>query len=478
MISADLPRRTILKILGGAFAGLASGPSGAIGTGSSRPGEEWRTLAADVRSEFRWAWRNYRERAWGKDEINPVSGSSRSFFIEGHDLGLSCVEALDTLWLMGLDEEFQEGVDWVKAHLDFDIDGDAQVFETNIRLVGGLLSAHLACGDPMLLERAQDLANRLMKAFEASPHGLPYRYVNLKTGAVRDPDTNLAEIGTYTSEFGLLGRLTGDDRYYSAAKRAMKHALDLRSPIGLMAANIHAETGRFTSRNASIDIYADSFYEYLWDAWDLFGDIEMKGWSEECSAQQLAHQAKRYDGRLWFPMVDFESGEATSGTQSELAAYYAGLLGQTGHRAEGEAYLATFVEMQSNFDVIPEIIDVRQRRPLTRGTGLRPEFPDACLNLWLLDRNDRYPMLAAEHYRTMKRTSRAAYGYTSLADITTRPMKQGDNCPGYWWAEQMKYYYLLFGGHMRVDLDTLAVSTEGKILRGFRRGVAKGSLRR
>ena len=106
---------------------------------------------------------------------------------------------------MELDAEFQAGVDWVKANLDFEIDGYAQVFETNIRLVGGLLSAHLASGDAALLEKADDLGNRLLKAFDASPHGLPYRYVNLKTGAVRDPETNLAEIGTYAAEFGVLG---------------------------------------------------------------------------------------------------------------------------------------------------------------------------------------------------------------------------------------------------------------------------------
>jgi mannosyl-oligosaccharide alpha-1,2-mannosidase len=67
----------------------------------------------------------------------------------------------------------------------------------------------------------------------------------------------------------------------------------------------------------------------------------------------------------------------------------------------------------------------------------------------------------------MKRTSRAAFGYTSLDDISTIPMTKGDNCPGYWWAEQMKYYYLLFADCPRVELGKLALSTEGKVMRGF-----------
>src|SRR5690606_23776810 len=430
------------------------------------PTEDWQALAQDVRSEFQWAWRHYREKAWGRDEINPVSGTARSFFIEGHDLGLSLVEALGTLWMMELDAEFEEGVAWVKSSLDFDIDGEAQTFETNIRLVGGLLSAHLASGDPVLLEKARDLADRLMKAFEASPHGLPYRYVNLRTGAVRDPETNLAEIGTYAAEFGVLGQLTGDGRYYAAAKRAMKHALDRRSDLGLMAANIHAETGGFTSRNASIDVYADSFYEYLWDSWELFGDAEMKAQAEECLAAMIRHQGKRYRGELWFPMVDYETGEVTGTSQTVLGGYLAGLLGQAGFKAEGDDFLASYTAMQDRYTIIPESIDVTTGRPRGVRTRLRPEFADACLNLWLGDRDDRYRALAATHWRNMKATSKAAYGYTSLADITTRPMTQGDNCPGYWWSEQMKYYWLLFAQPRRVDFGRQVMRTDAHVLSG------------
>ena len=464
MFSPSLSRRSALALMGGTAV------AGSLGGGARAQSEDWTALGNDVRAEFKWAWDHYRARAWGKDEINPVSGTAQSFFIKGHDLGLSLVEALDTLWLMELDAEFEEGVDWVKSSLNFDIDDYSQVFETNIRLVGGLLSAHLASGDPVLLAKAKDLADRLMKAFEASPHGLPYRYVNLKTGAVRDPETNLAEIGTYATEFGVLGQLTGDDRYYAAAKRAMKHALDLRSDKGLMAANIHAETGAFISRNASIDVYADSFYEYLWDSWELFGDADMKRWAEETLGAMVAHQGRRYEGRLWFPMVDFETAEVTGTSQTVLGAYLAGLLGQAGFKAEGDDFLATYAAMQERYTIIPESIDVTTALPRTKRTGLRPEFADACLNLWQGDRDERYRALTAVHYRNMKATSKAAYGYTALKDISTRPMEQGDNCPGYWWSEQMKYYWLMFGDVKRVDLNTLVLSTEANVLRGFVRG--------
>src|SRR5262252_5156096 len=152
-------RRTLLGGMGA--AALIASADG------SRPKQDWRALAEDVRSEMRWAWQNYRERSWGKDQIKPLSGGSESFPLKNHHLGLSLIEALDTLWVMGLDEEFRDGVDWVKANLDFDVDGEVSVFETSIRLVGGLLSAWHACGDPVLLAKARDCADRLLPSFNA-----------------------------------------------------------------------------------------------------------------------------------------------------------------------------------------------------------------------------------------------------------------------------------------------------------------------
>jgi len=433
--------------------------------------EDWKALAQNVRAEFRWAWQNYRKRAWGKDEINPVSGTAQSFLIKDHDIGLSLVEALDTLWVMELDAEFRESIAWIKANLDFDIDGECQLFETNIRMLGGLLSAYLACGDTALLAKAKDLGDRLMKAFEPSPYGLPYRFVNLRTGAVRDPKSNLAEIGSYVLEFGTLGRLTGDKRYYQTAKRAMQHALDKRSAIGLMAANIDAETGEFTSRNASADVFADSFYEYLWYSWELFGDQEMKVAAQETLAAVVRNLGRRYNGRLWFPAADFETAEPTGISQTELGCYLAGLLGRAGLKSSGDDFLATYTQIQHDWTIIPEVINVTNGKLLNPAAELRPEYADACLKLWLGDRDNHYRRLAATHFANMKATSRATYGYTMIKDITTRPMKQGDNCPSYWWAEQMKYYYLLFSDSRRVNYNQLVLSTQGKILRGFKGSV-------
>jgi mannosyl-oligosaccharide alpha-1,2-mannosidase len=284
-----------------------------------------------------WAWAEYRKQAWGQDEIRPVSGTSKSFLIPGQTVGLSIVEALDTLWLMGLDAEVEDGVRWIKQSLRFDLDGDAQVFEATIRLVGGLLSGHLATGEAKLLELAQDLARRMMPAFD-TPTGMPMRYVNLRTGKTRDPLSFPAEIGGgLAPEFVTLSKLTGDKRFGEAAVNAMLTLYGKRSKIGLLADTIDVTTGAWTTRIATIGPPTDSYFEYLWDTWLLTGDTRLRDAYRTCTAAILAHLADRTTGDLWFANVDFETGERLDLVQSELSAFYPGLLREGGNPGEARA---------------------------------------------------------------------------------------------------------------------------------------------
>jgi mannosyl-oligosaccharide alpha-1,2-mannosidase len=445
---------------------VAATPSFAAHVG---PQNTWHALAQDVRSEMAWAWRNYVELAFGQDQIKPVSGGSESFFFEsGPSVGLSIVEALGTLHVMGLDAEVEEGVRWIAQNLHFDIDAEIQVFESSIRLVGGLLSGWCATHEKRLLMLAKDLADRLSPAFAKSPTGMPYRFVNLKTGAVRDPVSFPAEIGSYVPEWGTLGKAVGDRKYFDLTKRATRALFDRRSKIDLVADTINIETGAFVSRRASVGPPCDSYFEYLWDGWQLFGDPDFKHWYDVHAAAIAKHQAKEADGRLWFPQVDFETGEILDHHQSELAAFYAGLLAQGGDTARAKAYLASWTDVQSRFTILPEGFDYAQFAPDRVTNQLRPEFADSCINLFLLEPDDRWRELGRIHYENMKKTSRARFGYTIIDDITANPMKQGDSCPGYWWSEQMKYYWLLFSDTDRFDYKTNYLSTEGDILVGFR----------
>ena len=429
--------------------------------------EDWRALGEDVKREMRWAWGQYRGHAWGKDQIKPISGGFESFPLKNHHLGLSLIEALDTLWVMGLDDEFRDGVDWVKRNLDFDVDGEVSVFETSIRLVGGLLSAYHASRDPALLANARDCADRLMPSFAASPLGIPHRFINLRTGAIRDPITNPAETGTFIPEFGFLSRATGDDRYRAAAKRAQVSMFERRSKIGLLADAMDCMTGEWKSRRASIGPPSDSYYEYLWDGWDLLGDRECLAMYRACTAAILRHQPRTTGGHLWFVDVDFETGKPINWDQDELASFYGGLLGQGGARREGAAYTRSWAAVQKRFGILPEGYDPATGKVLSATNSLRPELADAAFNLWLIDRREEWRIIARDHYLAMKRWNKAGYGYADMADVTKKT--QSDHCPGYWWSEQMKYYYLIFSDTPRFDYRRAYLSTEGNVLRGFRR---------
>lgn len=457
-----LSRRRMLSLLGatGAAAGL-SAVAGQATAAADLP--QW---AADVRSETRFAWRNYVARAFGHDQIRPVSGGFVEFFVANHPMGLTIVEALDTLWLMELDTELEQGLAWVRGNLDFDVDANFQVFETNIRMLGGLLSAFHCVGEPRLLDLAVDLGNRLLLAFTKSPTGIPYRFVNLRTGAVSGPQTNLAETGTYIAEFGFLSQLTGDRRYFDAAKRAFEVTFAKRTSLNLLPFAIHAETGQFLNRTATIGPPADSFYEYLFDAWDLFRDADLKAMYDTLTAAIVAHQAETRGGRLWFGQVDAFTGRITDRGQSELAAFYAGLLAQGGDVPRGRAYHTSWNAVQDRYGVLPEGIDYTSLNATSRGNALRPEFADSAFVLWLVTRDEVFRQRALTHYQNMKRTSRVRFGYTTLDDVTTNPVRRGDFTPGYWWSEQLKYYWLIFAPARRFDYANNYLSTEGNIFRG------------
>src|SRR5437762_5558533 len=140
------------------------------------------------------------------------------------------VDALDTLILMHLDDEAARTRSLIVSDLSFDRDIYVKNFEITIRLLGGLLSSYQLTGDKRLLSLAEDLGNRLLPVFN-SPTGLPYVYVNLRTGQTRGPLTNPAETGTLLLELGTLSKLTGRPVFYEKSKRALVETFKRRSPL-------------------------------------------------------------------------------------------------------------------------------------------------------------------------------------------------------------------------------------------------------
>src|SRR3989304_9834226 len=109
--------------------------------------------------------------------------------------------------VVGLDGEAAKTRDYIAEHLRFDKDIEVKNFEITIRILGGLLSAHEMTGDKRLLTLAEDLGNRLLPVF-SSPTGMPYMFVNLKTGKTRQGGSNPAGMGPPLPGFGTVAELT------------------------------------------------------------------------------------------------------------------------------------------------------------------------------------------------------------------------------------------------------------------------------
>lgn len=180
-----------------------------------------------IKSVFRRSWEGYRKYAWEHDELKPASGQFRDPFANWR---ATLVDALDTLWIMGLKEEFEEAVKAVEE-IDFTTTtrADIPLFETTIRYLGGLLAAYDVSGAKYdtLLKKAVELAEVLISAFD-TPNRMPETYYywrpQFSSQKHRAPSRAvLAEIGSLSMEFTRLAQLTGEHKYYDAVARITDH---------------------------------------------------------------------------------------------------------------------------------------------------------------------------------------------------------------------------------------------------------------
>ncbi|XP_020837458.1 endoplasmic reticulum mannosyl-oligosaccharide 1,2-alpha-mannosidase isoform X2 [Phascolarctos cinereus] len=183
---------------------------------------------------FRHAWKGYKKFAWGRDELKPLTHSFNEWF----GLGLTIIDALDTMWILDLKEEFEEAKAWVKTELNFGKNVDVNLFESTIRILGGLLSTYHLSGDSLFLEKAKDIGNRLMPAFN-TPSRIPYSDVNIGSGVAHPPrwtsDSTVAEVTSIQLEFRELSRLTGDMRFQDHLVCFLPGTLALGAHNGLTA---------------------------------------------------------------------------------------------------------------------------------------------------------------------------------------------------------------------------------------------------
>lgn len=130
--------------------------------------KEWEALCSkrivEVKEAMKHFWKNYKQYAWGHDELLPLTKAGLDN--NGH-VGMTLVESLDTLWLLDMKDEFDEAVNWITSYMEIDSRDEVSVYEYNVRLLGGLLSAYELSKKEVLLEKAIEVGNLILKAFDS-----------------------------------------------------------------------------------------------------------------------------------------------------------------------------------------------------------------------------------------------------------------------------------------------------------------------
>ncbi|MGH7730780.1 MAG: glycoside hydrolase family 47 protein [Candidatus Eiseniibacteriota bacterium] len=417
-------------------------------------------LADSVKAELLFCWRAYERNAWGHDELRPVSRTPRDWY--GEPVLMTPVDALDALLLMGFREEADKARTLIVERLSFDRDTSVQVFEVTIRLLGGLLSGYQMTGDQRLLRLAEDLGTRLLPAFE-SRTGMPYRYVNLRTGKVRDARSNPAEIGTLLLEFGTLSKLTRKPVFYDRARHALVQVYARRSPIGLVGEEIDVETGEWMSTASHVGAYIDSYYEYLLKCARFFGDRELEQMWKASLRALNTYVADDSAGALWYGQVDMTTGRRTATEYGALQAFLPGVLAMGGDLPRARRLQASCLRMWNLHGIEPEVLDYRAMKVIHPGYPLRPEIIESAYILHRRTGDPRYLAMGRTFFRGLVAHCRTDAGYTTLKNVETK--ERGDLMHSFFLAETLKYLYLLFAPDDVLDFDRVVFTTEAHPLR-------------
>lgn len=408
-----------------------------------------------IREACRHAWQGYNKYAKGYDALKPISKKGHNWY--GVSFLMTPVDAFDTFYLLGMQKEADEAREMVVSSLNFDVDREVQLFEINIRLMGGLLSAYELSHDKQFLDLAKDLGTRLLPAFN-SPTGMPYRFVNLKTGNTRDSLSNPAEIGTYMLEFGKLTEYTGDSTYYRVAKKAAFEVFKRRSDIDLVGTTIDVTTGAWKNTESQIGARIDSYYEYLYKAWLLFGDRDCKQAWEIHNKAIKKYLLTEVTSGWYFTRVNMKSGRETDPYYGALDAFYAGILALSGDTATARNIQTGNYHMWTKFNLEPEEFNFRTNSVLYPNYPLRPENIESCFYLYRKTRDQTYLRMGQQMVHDILTNCRTEAGFAEIKNVMT--LELTDSMESFFLAETMKYAYLLFAPEKTIDLGKVVFNTE------------------
>ncbi|CAF0994699.1 unnamed protein product [Didymodactylos carnosus] len=453
--------------------------------------EEKNQLRKQVLEMFQHGYYSYMKYAYPADELMPLSCKGRYRGSEPNrgdiddalgNFSLTLVDSLDTLAVLGMFDEFERAVRLVIQNVNFDSDIVVSVFETNIRMIGGLLGAHVAVKyvhlkypirfpwyRDELLVMAHDLGIRLLPAFNTTS-GLPLPRVNLRYGidlslskSEREKFTCTACAGTLILEWATLTRLTGNYIFEKFAHRSLDYLWDRRHrQSNLMGTVLNVHNGDWIIRESGIGAGIDSYYEYLFKAYVLLG---------EKNNDYLLRFHKHYESIMAYvqqgvAMVNVHMHQPyrlAKNHMDALLAFWPGLQVMTGDLKSAIELHEMLYQVVQKHNFLPEAFTTDYRIHWN-SHPLRPEFVESTYFLYKATRDPHYLEVGRTIVNNLERHARVKCGYAALSDIQTG--QHEDRMDSFVLAETFKYLYLLFDNEQsqHIDIEQFIFSTEAHLL--------------
>jgi len=441
-----------------------------------------------VRDATRHSWNGYKQRAWGRDEIKPVSGGGKDWC----RMAITMLDSLSTLWVQNLTDEFEEARHWLESNPQPGPGkhGHHSLFEINIRALGGLLSAHSLSGHKVFLETARRLADKMVMAFD-SPNGIPKSQVDIGSGESSwhkwNKNVLLAEATTVQVEFRYLSRSLGIHAYQQAADRAMNAVLEVSEGRGLVPLFLtRGIPTKWVGTHYSFGAMGDSYYEYLLKQWLQSGKREdrfKKLWKtavEEMMSQLvlktrsgLTFIAEKDNNKIKYKMDHlscFVPGMLMLGSQTlpvdEVNPMWEKIAVEV-TRTCYEMYRRSPTGLSPEFVVFKmedpsKDMEIGKEAPYNI---LRPETLESIFYMHYYTGDPIYRQWAHEIFEAFNRHAKVRWGYSGIADVRKLPVKHKDTQESFWISETLKYLYLIFAPANTLNLSEFVLSTEAHPLR-------------
>uniref|UniRef100_A0A673GWM5 alpha-1,2-Mannosidase n=1 Tax=Sinocyclocheilus rhinocerous TaxID=307959 RepID=A0A673GWM5_9TELE len=441
-------------------------------------------LRNQVLEMFDHAYQNYMDHAYPADELMPLTCRGRVRGLEPSrgdiddalgKFSLTLIDTLDTLALLNKTVEFEEAVRRVVADVRLDNDIVVSVFETNIRVLGGLLGGHsmavmlkesgrMVWYQDELLHMAKDLGLRLLPAFNTSS-GLPYPRVNLRYG-VRGPetrtgtetDTCTACAGTIILEFAALSRFTGDPTFEAHARRALDFLWEKRQRnSNLVGTTINIHSGEWVRRDSGVGAGIDSYYEYLMKAYILLGDdrfLQRFNTHYASIMKYISQPPLLLDVHIHKPLLPARTW------MDSLLAFFPGLQVLKGDIRPAIETHEMLYQVTKKHNFLPEAFTTDYRVHWAQHP-LRPEFAESTL---LATRDPYYLEVGRTILENLNRFARVPCGFAAMKDVRTGSHE--DRMDSFFLAEMFKYLFLLFAEEddLPFNVEDYVFTTEAHLL--------------